>query len=154
MLGQIKLNTGLARKFPMPQSRAEQALAMIIIGVAIFCACAIDPIRDLAANNFNQSAKAQLFKTQEFKEAGPKNNVGLYVFSDYYGSKYIVIGKKIYNEKSKVPKSIDVSWPLGSPQEARALWQFDSFSRLIFAILGLLISGFGIFQRNKAKEEK
>lgn len=147
MYGQIKLNTGLARKFPLPESNMERAIALFIIGIAIIIASLFDPIRDQFLIMNGQSANAQFIKSIQYRDTGPKRNIGIYYFQDEIGSKYSVVTKKIYENPKSIPQKAKVAWPLGNPQKARILGEYSN--RIIPILFGLIIIFFGFLLAKK-----
>lgn len=152
MYGQIKLNTGLARKFPMPESNKERAIALVLFGIAIIFASLFDPMRDLLLQINGQSAQAQLIKTTQYRQSGPKRNIGIYYFQDNYGGKFTVITKKIYETPKAIPKLTKVAWPLGNPSKARILGEYSN--RFIPASIGIILLLGGLFINYKEKRQK
>ena len=150
MYDQIKINSGLSRKFPMPESIKERAIAIILIGIAVLFACLFDPMRDKLLEINGESANAKLLSVQEYRKSGPNYNIGIYGFSDEMGSTYAVATKTIYDNKNKVPKQAKVAWQLGSPHKARILGEYSN--RNIPNLIGFIILSFGVFLFFKSKK--
>ncbi len=154
MYGQLKISTGLARKFPMPESLKERAMALILIGIAFFCAVMFDPFRDFVSVSTGKSANATFLKSEQYRETGPKRNIGIYLYEDDQTSKFIVKGKKIYSDPSLIPHEVKVAWSLGSPQNARILGEYNLLTHLMIGAMGLLITFWGLYLHLRANKEE
>lgn len=154
MYGQLKISTGLARKFPMPESLKERSIALILIGIAFFCASMFDPFRDFVSSVSGKTADATYLKSEQYLGTGPKRNIGIYLYEDELTSKFIIKGKKIYSNPDLIPHNVKVAWPLGNPQNARVLGEYNLLPRLITGALGILIMIFGFYLRLRATKEE
>ncbi|MBN8648238.1 MAG: hypothetical protein J0L55_09810 [Caulobacterales bacterium] len=154
MYGQFKISTGLARKFPMPESLKERAIALILIGIAFFSAAMFDPFRDFISSVNGKTAEATFLKSEQYLGTGPKRNIGIYLYEDDQTSKFIIKGKKIYSNPDLIPHNAKVAWPLGSPQKARILGEYNLLPHLITGALGILIVIFGFYLRIISKKEE
>jgi hypothetical protein len=153
MYSQIKLSTGLRNKFPMPESRFEQGVALFIIGLAILLAGAFDPLRDFMWQMNGNSADATLIKSEQYKNSGPKRLIGVYQFSSADGV-FKVYGKSIYEEKAKIPTKGKVAWHLGEPFKARLLGDYPNRVPIIFSgFLVMLGGGYIIFKAKKLRAQ-
>ena len=151
MNAQIKFTNSLKHKFPLPESNKERALAVILIGIAIFLGSVFDPMRDYLWRLSGESTQAHLVRSDEYKGAGPKQLIGIYEFSDQYGGKFEVISKSVFANHDKIPKQAEAIWHLGEPQKARIAGDYGN--RLIPSILGIIviIGGVFVFVREKRK---
>lgn len=153
MYGQLKISTGLARKFPMPESLKERAIALILIGIAFFCAAMFDPFRDFVSSVNGKTADAMFLKSEQYRGTGPKRNIGIYLYEDEQTSKFIIKGKKIYSDPNLIPRNAKVAWPLGNPQNAQILGEYNLLPHLIIATIGMLIMVLGFYLQIRANKE-
>lgn len=144
MFRELKFGGAGSTRLKMPESDFDKAATAVLIGLACIIGSLFLPLHDFGLSLSGKNASGQLVKTQTLSQKGNRESVGIYEFNDDLGSKIRVTSKYAFKDKNLIPKTAEIAWKRGEPQNARVLFQ-GGFS--IWALLiGCGLAGFGAFQ--------